>query len=315
MEILRTPDERFADLPDFPYEPRYVQVDGGDGGRLRVAYLDEGPADAEAVLLLHGEPSWSFLYRRMVPALTAAGLRVVAPDLVGFGRSDKPVDRAAYSYAGHVEWMRQALFDRLDLRDVTLVGQDWGGLIGLRLVAEHPDRFARVVVANTGLPTGDRPMSDAFLAWQRFSQESPRFEIGRIVRNGTVAGLLPEVAAAYDAPFPDDRYTAGARVFPALVPTRPDDPASAANRAAWDVLSRWEKPFLTAFSDGDPINGGGDRVFQQRVPGARGMAHTTLRGGGHFLQEDVGPELAGVVVDLIAATPTPLRGHCRVFGP
>ena len=301
MEILRTPDERFANLPDFPYEPRYVEV--GDGGRLRVAYLDEGPADGETVLLLHGEPSWSFLYRRMIPVLTAAGLRVVAPDLVGFGRSDKPAGRGDYSYARHVEWMRQALLDEIGLRDATVVGQDWGGLIGLRLVAENPDRFARVVVANTGLPTGDQKMSDAFLAWQRFSQESPEFQIGRIVSNGTAGGLAPEVVAAYDAPFPDDSYKAGARMFPALVPTTPEDPAAAANRAAWQVLGRWEKPFLTAFSDSDPITGGGDRVFQNLVPGARGMAHTTLAGGGHFLQEDVGPELARVVVELIAATP------------
>ncbi|WP_116452161.1 haloalkane dehalogenase [Blastococcus litoris] len=299
MEILRTPEERFADLPDFPYEPRHVEVDGG----LRVAVVEEGPADGETVLLLHGEPSWSFLYRRMIPVLAGAGLRVVAPDLVGFGRSDKPTDRAAYSYAAHVGWMREALLDRLDLHHVTLVGQDWGGLIGLRLVAEHPDRFARVVVANTGLPTGDQPMSEAFLAWQRFSQESPEFQIGRVVANGCRTTLPAEVVAAYDAPFPDDRYTAGARVFPALVPTRPDDPAAAANRAAWEVLTRWEKPFLTAFSDGDPITGGGDRVFQKLVPGARGMAHTTLAGGGHFLQEDVGPELARVVADLVAATP------------
>ncbi|WP_245177415.1 haloalkane dehalogenase [Geodermatophilus sp. DF01-2] len=228
MEVLRTPEERFAGLPDFPYEPAYVELDGG----LRVAYVEAGPADGETVLLLLGEPSWSFLYRRMIPVLTDAGLRVVAPDLIGFGRSDKPARREDYSYAGHVAWMRQALFDRLDLREATLVGQDWGGLIGLRLVAENPDRFARVVVANTGLPTGEHPMSEAFLAWQRFSQESPRFDVGRIVANGTVGGLTPEVVAAYDAPFPDDSYKAGARAFPALVPTRPDDPAAAANRAA-----------------------------------------------------------------------------------
>jgi haloalkane dehalogenase len=299
MDILRTPEERFAGLPDYPYEPRYVEVDGG----LRVAVVEDGPADGETVLLLHGEPSWSFLYRRMIPVLAGAGLRVVAPDLVGFGRSDKPADRAAYSYAAHVEWMRQALFDRLDLRDVTLVGQDWGGLIGLRLVAEHPDRVARVVVANTGLPTGDRPMSEAFLAWQRFSQESPDFQVGRVVANGCRTPLSPDVVAAYDAPFPDDRYTAGARTFPALVPTSPDDPAAAANRAAWQVLARWGKPFLTAFSDGDPITGGGERVFQKVVPGAQGMPHATLAGGGHFLQEDVGFELAGIVVDLVASTP------------
>jgi haloalkane dehalogenase len=302
VRVLRTPEERFAALPDFPYAPVYVTFDSEEGDALRVAVVDEGPADGEVVLLLHGEPSWSFLYRRMIPVLTAAGLRVVAPDLVGFGRSDKPADRADYSYARHVDWMRQALFDGLGLADLTLVGQDWGGLIGLRLVAEHPDRFSRVVVANTFLPTGDDPVSEAFLRWQRFATESPRFDIGRVVADATTTPLPPEVVAAYDAPFPDDTYTAGARAFPALVPTSPDDPAAPANRAAWEVLATWEKPFLTAFSDGDPVTAGGDRAFQRRVPGAQGMPHTTLHGG-HFLQEDAGPELARVVVDLIATTP------------
>ena len=302
MEALRTPDARFTELPDFPFEPRYLEVPDGDGGTLRVGYVDEGPRAAEPVLLLHGEPSWSFLYRRMIPVLTGAGLRVIAPDLIGFGRSDKPAKPADYSYAAHVDWMRQALFDGLGLRDLTLVGQDWGGLIGLRLVAEHPDRFARVVVANTFLPTGDHPAGEAFLRWQRFARESPRFDIGRVVAGAVATPLPPDVVAAYDAPFPDDTYKAGARAFPELVPTRPDDPAAAANRAAWDVLARWDKPFLTAFSDGDPVTRGGDRAFQQRVPGAAGLAHTTLSGG-HFLQEDAGPELAAVVADLIAATP------------
>ena len=302
MQVLRTPEERFADLPAFPYPPVYVTFDSEDGDPLRVAVVDEGPADGEVVLLLHGEPSWSFLYRTMIPVLTAAGLRVVAPDLVGFGRSDKPADRADYSYARHVEWMRQALFDGLGLTGITLVGQDWGGLIGLRLVAEHPDRFERVVAANTFLPTGDRPPGEAFLRWQRFARESPRFEAGWVVAGATATELPPEVVAAYDAPFPDDAFMAGARAFPELVPTSPDDPAAPANRAAWEVLGRWEKPFLTAFSDGDPITAGGDRAFQQRVPGAQGMPHTTLSGG-HFLQEDAGPELARVVADLVAATP------------
>jgi haloalkane dehalogenase len=303
VEVLRTPDECFAAVPDFPYDPRSVEVgDGdGDGGRLRVAYVEAGPADAEPVLLLHGEPSWSFLYRRLIPVLAGAGLRVVAPDLVGFGRSDKPAAQADHSYARHVAWMRQALLDGLNLDGITLVGQDWGGLIGLRLVAENPDRFARVVVANTGLPTGDHPMSEAFLAWQAFPTRADAFDIGRIVQNGTRTELPPEVVAAYDAPFPDDRYKAAARVFPSLVPTRPDDPAAAANRAAWEVLSRWEKPFLTAFSDGDPITGGGDAIFQKLVPGARGRSHATLRGGGHFLQEDVGPELARVITEFVRA--------------
>ena len=305
MDVLRTPEERFADLPGFPYEPGYVEVDSGDGDRLRIGYVDEGPADGEVVLLLHGEPSWSFLYRRMIPVLLDAGLRVVAPDLVGFGRSDKPTRPEDYTYVRHVEWLRQALFDRLDLRGLTLVGQDWGGLLGLRLVAEHPDRFARVVAANTGLPTGDHRMSDAFLAWQRFAATSRRFDVGRVISNGTLSDLPPEVVAGYDAPFPDDSYKAGARVFPSLVPTRPDDPASAANRAAWQVLSRWDRPFLTAFSDGDPITAGADRVFQKLVPGAAGQPHVTLSGGGHFLQEDVGPELARVVAEFVAGTPRP----------
>lgn len=303
MDVVRTPDERFTALPDFPYAARYADVDDGEGGRLRVAYVDEGPRDAEPVLLMHGEPSWSFLYRSMIPPLLAAGLRVVAPDLVGFGRSDKPTRVGDYSYARHVEWMRAALFDVADLRDVTLVGQDWGGLIGLRLVAEHPDRFARVVVANSGMPTGDQPMSEAFLAWQRFALEADEFPIGAIVAGGCVTRPSEEVIAAYDAPFPDDTFKAGARAFPALVPTSPDDPAADDNRRAWSSLARWDKPLLTAFSDSDPITGGGDAVFHKLVPGAAGREHVTLTGGGHFLQEDVGPQLAQVVIDFVAATP------------
>jgi haloalkane dehalogenase len=302
VHALRTPDDRFTDLPDFPFAPHYVEVDDGEGGSLRVHHLDEGPADGPVVLLMHGEPSWSFLYRTMIPVLVDAGLRCVAPDLVGFGRSDKPSDRSDYTYARHVEWMRQALFDRLDLRDVTFVGQDWGGLIGLRLLGENPDRFARVVAANTGLPTGEHPMSDAFLAWQKFSQESPHFPIGRIVDGGCTTDLPPAVVAAYDAPFPDDSFTAGARIFPSLVPTSPDDPAAEANQAAWRVLEAFDRPVLTAFSDGDPITRGGEGVFQRTVPGAIGRDHVTIAGGGHFLQEDRGPELARVVAAFVAGT-------------
>jgi haloalkane dehalogenase len=300
--VLRTPDERFADLPDFPYQPQYIEVDDGDGGMLRVAYLDEGPRGGETVLLMHGEPSWSFLYRKMIPTLVHAGLRVVAPDLVGFGRSDKPTRRDDYTYARHVRWMRQALLEGIELQAVTMVGQDWGGLIGLRLVAERPDAFSRVVVANTGLPTGDHAMSDAFLAWQRFSQETPDFAVGRIVAGGCRTALPAEVIAAYDAPFPDDTYKAGARVFPTLVPTSHQDPASVANRRAWEILEDWKKPLLTAFSDGDPITGGGDKIFQKLVPGAKGRPHVTLEGGGHFLQEDVGPQLAAVIAEFVATT-------------
>jgi len=307
MQILRTPDDRFADLPGYGFAPNYAEVPSGLGddspGSLRVHYLDEGPADGEVVLLLHGEPSWSFLYRTMIPVLVAAGLRCIAPDLIGFGRSDKLADRAGYSYARHVEWLRAALFDELDLTAVTLVGQDWGGLLGLRLVGEHPDRFARVVAANTFLPTGDRNPGEAFLRWQRFSQEVEDFAVGFIVGTGCTTDLAPEIVAAYDAPFPDDTYKEAARIFPTLVPTAPDDPAAAANRAAWEVLARFDRPFLCAFSDGDPITGGSSRVFLELVPGTAGQPHTTIVGGGHFLQEDRGPELAAVVADFVAATP------------
>ena len=295
MEALRTPDERFSSLPHFPFAPRYVDVPSGDGGDLRVHYLDEGRADGDLVLCLHGEPSWSFLYRKMIPQFTAAGLRCVVPDLIGFGRSDKPTDRSDYTYARHVEWMRATLFDTLDLRDITLVCQDWGGLIGLRLVGEHPDRFARVVAANTFLPTGERPAGKAFLNWQRFSQTVEDFAVGFIVSSGCQTKLTDDVVAAYDAPFPDDSYKAGARQFPMLVPTSPDDPASDANRKAWETLRAFDKPFLTAFSDRDPITRGGDAVFQREVPGCAGQPHTTIEDGGHFLQEDRGAELAQVI--------------------
>ena len=297
MEALRTPDERFAGLPGYPFAPHYVTV--GDG--LRVHYVDEGPRGVPAVLMLHGEPSWSYLYRKMIPPVARAGHRVVAPDLVGFGRSDKPVRREDYTYQRHVDWMR-AVVEQLDLRGITLVCQDWGGLIGLRLVAEHPDRFARVVAANTFLPTGDRPASPAFLAWQKYSQETPSFHVGGIVRGGCVTELSPEVVAAYDAPFPDDRYKAGARQFPLLVPTSPDDPAAGPNRKAWEVLARWERPFLTAFSDSDPVTGGADRLLREKIPGTQGRSHTTIVGAGHFLQEDKGEELADVVLRFIAST-------------
>ncbi|MCH8345382.1 MAG: haloalkane dehalogenase [Chloroflexi bacterium] len=299
MDVLRTPDERFADLPDFPFQPRYVEVPSGDGGTLRLHYLDEGPPDAGPVLLMHGEPSWAYLYRKMIPVLVEAGHRAVVPDLVGFGRSDKPARREDYTYQRHVDWMR-AFLETLDLRDITLFCQDWGGLIGLRLAAEHTDRFDRIVAANTGLPTGDQTPGEAFLRWQRYSQETPEFHIGGIIKGGCATDLPSEVIAAYDAPFPDDSYKAGARVFPALVPTAPDDPAAEPNRKAWDVLRRWEKPLLTAFSDSDPITRGGERPLQKLIPGAAGQPHTTITGAGHFLQEDKGPELAAVVVDFIA---------------
>ncbi len=300
MEAVRTPDERFADLPGYPFEPHYAEIDDGDGGSLRVHYLDEGPPDAAPVLLMHGEPSWSYLYRTMIPVLVDAGHRCIAPDLVGFGRSDKPTERSDYTYARHVAWMAQLVFDRLDLSDATFFGQDWGGLVGLRLVTADPDRFARVVVSNTGLPTGDVPPNEAFSAWRKFSLESATFPIGAIIAGACASKPPAEVVAAYDAPFPDDRFTAGARIFPSLVPTSPDDPAHDDNLAAWEVLRRFDKPFLCAFSDGDPITRGTERVFQREVPGAAGREHVTIAGGGHFLQEDKGPELAAVIARFIA---------------
>lgn len=311
MKVLRTPDERFEGLPGYDFEPHYVDIPAGDatgditgGDTIRVHYIDEGGRDAEeTVLLMHGEPSWSYLYRKMVPPLVDAGFRVVAPDLVGFGRSDKPADRNDYTYARHVEWMRSALFDGLGLSGLTVVGQDWGGLVGLRLVAENPDRFRRVVAANTGLPTGDTDMGEAFLAWQKFSQETPELPVGRIIAGGCTARPSEEVVAAYDAPFPDETYKEGARQFPILVPTRPDDPAAGANRRAWEVLAGFTKPFLCAYSDSDPITRGAEQLFLARVPGTKGQDHTTIAGGGHFLQEDRGAELAAVIAKFIRANP------------
>jgi haloalkane dehalogenase len=297
MESLRTPDERFANLPGYNFEPHYVDIDG-----LRMHYVDQGPRGGEVVLLLHGEPAWCYLYRKMIPPLVAAGLRCVAPDFFGFGRSDKPASRDGYTYQFHVDALA-SFIEQLDLRNITMFCQDWGGLIGLRVAAEHEDRFARIVAGNTVLPTGDDPPGEAFLRWQTFSQTAPAFEIGRIIQGGTVTTLPDDVVAAYDAPYPDDSYKAGARKFPALVPTSPDDPAAPANREAWKVLERWEKPFLTTFSDSDPITKGGDRVLQARIPGTKGQPHVTIEGGGHFLQEDKGEEIAGHIAAFVKANP------------
>ena len=299
MKKLRTPDSRFADLPEWPFEPRYTEIPDQDGGTLRVHYVDEGPADRSPVLLLHGEPSWGYLYRHMIPILAKAGHRVIVPDQPGFGRSDKPADRADYTYARFVAWMSSLLFDQLDLTDITFFGQDWGGLVGLRLVAAEPDRFARVAVGNTGLPTGDEPLSDAFMGWQHFSRTSPVFPVGDILDGGTVTDLAMDVIDAYDAPFPDEAHKEGARIWPSLVPTTPDDPAAPDNRAAWKVLERFDKPFLCCFSDSDPITSGGEKTFLERVPGTKGQPHTSIEGGGHFLQEDQGPQLARVLNDFI----------------
>ena len=301
MEALRTPDDRFENLPGYDFEPNYLDVPDGEGGQLRVHYIDEGPADANPVLMMHGEPSWTYLYRKMIPDIVAAGHRAVAPDLIGFGRSDKPAEKSDYTFQRHVDWMTSWL-EQMDLQNVTFFGQDWGSLIGLRLVAENPDRFDRVVIGNGGLPTGEGTPGEAFMAWQKFSQESPTFDIGRLINGATTTKLSDDVIAAYDAPFPDDTYKTGARIFPSLVPTTPDDPAAPANRKAWEVLMKWEKPFLTTFSDSDPVTKGGERAFQGRVPGAKDQPHVTIENAGHFLQEDKGEELARIVVDFMAQT-------------
>jgi haloalkane dehalogenase len=296
MDILRTPDERFEKLDGYPFAPSYVDVEG-----LRIHYVDEGPRDAQPVLMLHGEPTWSYLYRKMIPVVAGAGLRAIAPDLVGFGRSDKPAARDDYSFANHVRWTL-GFMDALALNDVTIVGQDWGSLIGLRLVAENPDRFARVVIANGFLPTGDVPPNDDWFKFRDATQKAEVFDVPRFVQSGCESTLTPEIRAAYDAPFPEERYKIGARTFPLLVPASPDDPSAPANRAAWDVLSKWEKPFLTAFSDKDKIFKGLDTFLQKIVPGTAGQPHTTITDAGHFLQEDKGEDLARAIVEFVEST-------------
>jgi len=299
MKVLRTPDERFAGLADYPFAPHYLTVTDADGTELRIHYIDEGPRDAAPILLMHGEPSWSYLYRKFVPILVARGHRAIAPDLIGFGKSDKPAQRSDYTYERHVAWMSDWL-TALDLTDITLFCQDWGGLIGLRLVAAFPDRFARLVVSNTGLPVGTGS-SEGFDAWLAFSQNVPQFPVGFIVNGGTTRDLTAAEIAAYDAPFPDESYKEGARQFPALVPITPDHDSVTENRAAWAVLERFDRPVLTAFGDKDAITKGGERAFIDRIPGARGQPHRIIAGGGHFIQEDAPEELCGLIDDLIRA--------------
>jgi haloalkane dehalogenase len=289
MTALRTPD---FEVPGFPWEPRYAETADG----LRMAYVDEGPTDGPAVLLLHGEPSWSYLYRKMIPVLLDAGCRVVAPDLIGFGRSDKPVVVEDYTYAGHVEWLRSLVADHLDLQAITLFCQDWGGLLGIRLATEHPHRFARICASNTGLPDGLHRLPEEWWRFRDFVARTEDLPIGFLVSAAVVTPLPPEVVAAYDAPFPDAAFKAGARAFPDLIPQTPDDPATPANQRAWEQLTTWSKPFLCLYGDSDPITRGADRAFLERVPGAAGQPHAVIEGGGHFVQEDRGPELAARLV-------------------
>jgi haloalkane dehalogenase len=302
MKTLRTPDSRFEQIRALVYQPNYVDVAAGDGSLVRIHYFDEGPRSNDPVLMLHGEPSWAFTYRRVIAGCTGAGLRCVAPDLIGFGRSDKPVDGENHTYQRHVTWMMQFI-DALKLQRITLLCHDWGGLIGLRLVAEHPDRFGRVIATNTTLPTGDRQAPEAFVAWQRLSQDDSDLAVGTLVQKGCITRLAPNVIAGYDAPFPNETYKAGIRRLPMLVPVRPDDPASAANRSAWQSLSMFKKPFLTVFGDRDPFTTGAEKSLQRRIPGAIGQPHVILPNVGHFIQEDAGEELARITVSFVRSEP------------
>ncbi|MBT8183993.1 MAG: haloalkane dehalogenase [Eudoraea sp.] len=288
-EILRTPAERFENLPDYNFEENYLEVDKD----LRMHYVDKGDKNNPVVLLLHGEPSWSYLYRKMIPVLSENGFRVIAPDLIGFGKSDKLRYQNSYSYQRHLEWMN-SFIDQLDLKGITLFCQDWGGLIGLRIATAMPSRFFGIIASNTTLPVGIPAMPEAFLKWREFSQKSPDFDIGQVIDMGTVKELSAEIKAAYNAPFPTEDYKAGARIFPMLVPAEEGDPEAKKNKSAWQILSQWEKPFLTVFGDADPIMKGAEKAFIKLVPGARGQDHQILSAG-HFIQEEQGETLAGII--------------------
>ncbi|BFM12282.1 haloalkane dehalogenase [Simiduia litorea] len=302
MDVLRTPEACFDRLPDYNFTPNYLQVADTEGGHLRIHYLDEGDANAPVVLLLHGEPSWSFLYRKMIPLLAAAGFRVLAPDLIGFGRSDKPSKTSDYTYARHVTWMKDWLI-QVNVKNITLFCQDWGGLIGLRLVAELGHLFSRVVAANTFLPTGDFAPGEAFEQWQQYAQTVPVLPVGDIVNRGAVTNLSADIIAAYNAPYPDEHYKVGARIFPQLVPITPENPEAQANREAWLQLRQWQKPFLTAFSDSDPITAGAEKILQKLIPGTQGLQHPTVAEAGHFLQEDQSQSLADIIIQFVKNTP------------
>lgn len=304
LKVMRTPDDRFRDLPDYPFEPRYVEV---ADGRLRVHYVDEGSSDGtgETIVMLHGNPSWSYLYRHVIPPLVAAGHRCIALDLVGFGRSDKPADRFAYTYQNHIEWLREALLDCLDLRGMTLVAHDWAGALALPLLADHPERFRRVVAINTGLSTGDEDLGEGWplmANWLQSSQRTSPFEPGQVVDAFTTTGLDPAVRAAYNAPYPDEAFLQGVRQFPLLIPISPRDEMTPRLREVWAKLETLDVPFLCAFSDQDHVTQGDHRALSERIPGAKGRPHAVIANGGHFVQEDQAPALARVINDFIRST-------------
>lgn len=294
MTILETPSERFDNLPGYPFAPHFKEVATG----INMHYVDEGDSTAPVALLLHGEPSWSYLYRKMIPGIVAAGYRAIAPDLIGFGKSSKPSERSDYSYQTHLQWLG-AFIEALDLQHIHLFCQDWGGLLGLRLALQMEDRFDSIIASNTTLPTGQIPMPPAFQQWRDFSQNVPQFPTGKIIDGGTVTKLPPEVIAAYDAPFPDESYKAGARIFPALVPAEATEAEAINNQKAWAQYSQWQKPVLTLFSDSDPIMKGGEAYFQKIIPGCKGQPHEIIQQGGHFVQEDQGELLAEKMVAFI----------------
>jgi haloalkane dehalogenase len=295
MDVLRTPDERFDALPDWDYAPRYREVVAADGTLLRYHFVDEGPRDAAPVLLLHGNPSWSYLHRHMIRGLVERGHRVVALDLMGMGRSDKLVDRTAYTVEAHLDWMQQWI-DGEDLRDVTLYCQDWGGLLGLNLVRLQPDRFTRILASNTGLPAGEGTNA-ALQAWIEFSQSVTPLPVGAIVDGASTRTLTEAERAAYDAPYPDATYQASPVQFPVLIPAPPDHPAVPLFRATWDFLETWTRPFLTVFGSEDAIafKPGSHLKFQRKVPGAQGQPHRVIEGANHFIQEDASDELVEIL--------------------
>ena len=320
MEIVRTPEDRFQALPDYPFAPHFAEVKAPCGTTLRMHYLDEGPRDASPVVMLHGEPTWSFLYRKLVRPLAEAGLRVIVPDHIGFGKSDKIVEKTAYTFGRHVDWLHQLVVG-LDLGEITLLGQDWGGPIGLAVLAAEPDRFARAIAANTmlhtvepelagrlawsnhGVGASDAQVNESLLAWMAHSQRAEEFLASQSAQSATTTTLPDEVLTAYDAPFPDERYKGGMRQFPILIPVTRNDSGAEINQRTWNALARFEKPFLTVFGDSDPGTGGWDAIFQERVPGAKGQPHRTLEAAGHFLQEDAPEELARITIDFVRRNP------------